>query len=166
MNQNWEAAIAFVLAREGGYSNDPQDPGGETNFGISKKAYPNLDIKNLTVDQAKAIYQKDYWQVCKCDELASPFDMATFDCAVNQGTGKAIRLLQIALGIDVDGKVGDKTISATFKVTPGIFRKMMAERIAEYVRLIISKPALNVFSINWVYRVLALYDLGNSSKGV
>lgn len=159
-NSSWEQGIAFVLAREGSYCNDVGDPGGETNWGISKKAYPHLDIKNLTVDEAKEIYRKDYWQVCRCDELAFPFDIATFDCAVNQGVGKAKRLLQIALNVDVDGIIGDKTIAATFKVTPGVFRKMMAERIAEYFRLMTVNPALSMWAQNWIYRVLSLFELG------
>jgi len=162
MNTSWEKGIEFVLAREGGLTDDPNDPGGLTNFGISQKAYPNLDIKNLTVEQAKEIYKKDYWQECRCDELAFPFDIATFDCAVNQGVGKAKRLLQIALGIEADGIIGDMTISFTFKVTPGIFRKLMAQRISEYFRLIANNPKLMVYSTNWIYRVLALYELGLS----
>ena len=54
-------AIAFTLQREGGHVNDPDDPGGETNFGLSKRAYPYLDIAGLTLDQATHIYRRDYW---------------------------------------------------------------------------------------------------------
>ena len=159
MNTSWGTGIAFVLKMEGGYTLDPNDPGGETNFGISKKSYPNIDIKNLTEDEAREIYRKDYWQDCKCDELNYPFDIAVFDCAVNQGTGKSKRLLQIALGLDVDGIIGDATIAATFKATNGYFKKLLAERLSEYTRLIVSNPKLLVFSVNWTYRVLSLHEL-------
>ncbi len=159
MNSTWNQAIDFVLRMEGGLTDDPNDPGGLTNFGISKKAYPNLDIKNLTVDQAKEIYRRDYWEACKCDELAFPFDIAVFDTAVNQGTGKAKRILQITLDVEVDGIVGDITIAATFKATPGLIRKMLAERISDYVRLMVNNHNLLVFARNWIYRVLSLHEL-------
>ncbi len=62
MEENFEKAMTFIFKWEGGYVNDGNDPGGETNFGISKRAYPNLDIKNLTKDEAKQIYYRDYWE--------------------------------------------------------------------------------------------------------
>lgn len=88
---NFDAAFSIVIGIEGNYNNDPHDPGGETKFGISKRAYPHLDIANLTLDQAKAIYQRDYWSVCRCDELPWDMALAVFDCAVNQGPGTAER---------------------------------------------------------------------------
>ena len=70
-----------------GYVNDPHDPGGETKYGISKKAYPMLDIKNLTIDDALALYYRDYWGLAK--SLVFPMNLCVFDCAVNQGTKRA-----------------------------------------------------------------------------
>ncbi len=159
MNSNWETAMAFVFKMEGDLTDDPNDPGGLTKYGISKKAYPDLDIRNITIDQAKEIYKNDYWEMCNCDELAFPFDIATFDCAVNQGVGKAKRLLQNALDVSVDGIIGDKTIAASFKATPRTFKKLIAERISEYFRLIINNPRLMVFSVNWIFRVVSLHEL-------
>ena len=112
---DFSKAIGFVLANEGGYANNPSDPGGETNFGISKRAYPYLDIKNLTRDDATAIYQRDYW---KFDGLASQ-RVATklFDACVNMGPSAAVRLLQLSLGalevgpVVADGKIGPETIA-------------------------------------------------------
>lgn len=69
MSENFEKAVAFVLRHEGGYTNDNRDPGGETKFGISKRAYPSLDIKNLTEEQAKVIYRRDYWDRAGCGDL-------------------------------------------------------------------------------------------------
>ena len=91
MNKNFDRAIDFVLRHEGGYVNDPRDPGGETNFGISRRAYPTLDIKNLTKEQATGIYRKDYWDKVGGDILPWPWDLILFDTAVNQGVAWAIR---------------------------------------------------------------------------
>jgi len=85
--QSFERALAFVLAKEGGYVNDPSDPGGETNYGISKRAYPDLDIKALTLEDAKAIYWTDYWSAAGCGMYLDGFGGFIFDTAVNQGVG-------------------------------------------------------------------------------
>lgn len=73
--------------------NDPHDPGGETNFGISKRSYPNLDIRNLTADDAVRIYRQDYWLPAGCDKLPAPLALLVFDTAVNMGLGAAAKLL-------------------------------------------------------------------------
>jgi len=159
MNADWPTAIDFVLKMEGGYSQDPNDPGGETNFGISKRAYPSLDIKNLTVDVAKEIYLRDYWNICKCDELPSALAISVFDTAVNQGTGIAKRLLQIALNVTVDGIIGDKTIAAAFKANSRTVKLFLAHRLDQYAQLIATNSRLHGFAINWAYRVLSLSEL-------
>jgi len=92
-NKDFEKAIKFVLKWEGGYSNDPNDPGGETKYGISKRSYPELDISKLTLKQAKEIYYQNYWLKTSCDELPFPFNIVVFDTAVNMGRRKAIELL-------------------------------------------------------------------------
>jgi lysozyme family protein len=94
MNSNFEQSLAFVLKWEGGYSFDPNDPGGETNFGISKKSHPDLDIKNLTLEQAKEIYKNEYWNKCRCNVFEWPYDIILFDTAVNLGVTKALIFLQ------------------------------------------------------------------------
>jgi len=93
MKDNWQIAIDFVIKMEGEeYENDSKDTGGETKFGISKRAYPNLDIKNLTKEQAVEIYKKDYWETVDGDNIYSPMDICMFNCAVNCGVGIAKRL--------------------------------------------------------------------------
>lgn len=89
MSNNFDRSIAFVLKHEGGYVNDPRDAGGETNYGISKRAYPELDIKALTVVEATEIYRRDYWQKAGCDALDWPLCLVVLDTAVNMGVGKA-----------------------------------------------------------------------------
>jgi lysozyme family protein len=159
MNKDWDSAIAFVLKMEGSYTLDPNDPGGETKFGISKKAYPSLDIANLTEEQAKEIYLRDYWNPCSCDELPPALAICVFDTAVNQGITKAKRILQISLDVTVDGVIGDKTVAAAFKANSYHVKKFLANRMSEYMRLINANPSLMVFAINWSYRVISLADL-------
>lgn len=99
-------AMEFVALHEwgnrpdGGYTNDPDDPGGETKWGISKRAYPNEDIKNLTPERALQIYASDYWDKAGCDDIPFPLNVVVFDSAVNCGVGVARWWLKDALTVD------------------------------------------------------------------
>lgn len=158
MKEDWNQAINFVLKMEGGsaFENDPDDPGGETRFGISKKAYPNLDIRKLTLEQAVELYHRDYWIPCRCDDLPTALSISVFDCAVNQGVSIARRLLQMALDVTVDGHIGPITLAAAAKAGPYRVKRFLAERMAHYCRVILAKPNLVVFAVNWSNRVLSL----------
>jgi lysozyme family protein len=109
---DFDQAVEFVLGHEGGYSNDPNDPGGETNFGISKRSYPDVDIKNLTREGAKEIYRRDFWLFDQVENqrLASKI----MDAYVNS-KHHSIRILQMSLGtiqagpIVADGNWGSQT---------------------------------------------------------
>ena len=92
-----EQILSFVLKWEGGYVNDPQDPGGETKYGISRRAYPRVNIKALTLDGAKRIYERDYWAPLAgiSDDLCR---MAAFDTAVNVGVSRALKWVGMAEG--------------------------------------------------------------------
>ena len=118
----FDQAFAKLIDHEGGYVNDPRDPGGETKFGISKRAYPDVDIANLTLEQAKAIYLRDYWTRAQCDTLPPVVAFQVFDTAVNSGIGQAIRFLQRAVGVADDGVVGALTMAAV--------RRLDAESLA------------------------------------
>lgn len=156
----FENAIDIVLKHEGGYVNNPADPGGETKYGISKRAYPALDIKNLTVKQAKEIYRRDYWRY---DRIRNQ-QVATkvFDMAVNMGPPRAHRLLQRALKhlgrkrLVVDGKFGPKTLRATTQVNPEDLvtelRALVAER---YARLTLKNRSLSIFLKGWMRRAVS-----------
>lgn len=89
---DFNSSLKKVLEFEGGYVNDPDDPGGETNLGISKRAYPNLDIATLTPSTVAPLYKRDYWDAAGCEQIPSPMNFLVFDCAVNQGTHTAITL--------------------------------------------------------------------------
>jgi lysozyme family protein len=90
---NFKKALKFVLKWEGGYSNDPNDPGGETKYGVSKRSYPELDISKLSLKQAEEIYHQNYWLKAGCDELPYPFNIIVFDTAVNLGRRRALEFL-------------------------------------------------------------------------
>jgi lysozyme family protein len=108
----FDIAFQITVGIEGGYVNDPNDPGGETKYGISKRAYPNVDIANLTLADAKQLYEKDYWEVAHCQDCPPTLAILVFDAAVNNGPGAAISWLQSAVGVTADGNIGPVTLAA------------------------------------------------------
>lgn len=112
MKANFEACMAEVFKHEGGYVNDPHDPGGETNMGISKRSYPKEDIRGMTRARAAQIYRKDFWDKLKCDDLPAGLDLVAFDAGVNSGPARGARWLQQAVGVTADGKIGPATLMA------------------------------------------------------
>lgn len=109
---NFDKAFERLIGHEGGYVNDPRDPGGETKFGISKRSYPALDIKALTLERAKAIYRRDFWGVAGCDAVPDAMKFDLFDMAVNSGPVTAIKTLQRSAGVTPDGLLGPITLQA------------------------------------------------------
>jgi lysozyme family protein len=109
---NFDRAFEIIIGHEGGYVNDPRDPGGETKYGISKRAYPKEDIKNLTLNRAKELYKRDYWDAVEAESIPGAARLMVFDCAVNCGVTMAKKLLQRAVGTKDDGIIGPKTRAA------------------------------------------------------
>lgn len=109
---NFDQAFSQLISPtyEGGYSNDPKDPGGETKYGISKRSYPHLDIKSLTRDQVKPIYKADFWGPAGCDAVPQALKYPLFDFAVNSSPKQAVRVLQRRLGVTADGIIGPVTL--------------------------------------------------------
>lgn len=106
----FDRVMEFTLRWEGGYNNIPEDPGGETNFGIAKRSNPNVDIRNLTEEGAKEIYREKYWNKIKGDSLPEPIALAVMDYAVNSGVPRASRTLQRTIGAKSDGIIGPVTL--------------------------------------------------------
>src|SRR3972149_365737 len=102
---SWERAIEFILQWEGGYVNDPQDPGGETKYGVAKRSYPKEDIANLTIERAKEIAFEDFWKSVDIWGLPSDIKIMLFDMAYNCGVVTAKKYLQKAVGVDPDGVI-------------------------------------------------------------
>lgn len=147
---NFDTAFDALIGHEGGYVNHPTDPGGETKYGISKRAYPGEDIKNLTIDRAKELYRRDYWSAIKGDSLPFPVAFEVFDSAVNHGVGQATRFMQRALGLSADGIIGPITLAKAQAVNPDQFRmKFNAERLDFYSDL----PTWPAFGRGWCKRV-------------
>lgn len=146
----FEIAIAFTLEiesggdPEGGFNDRPSDRGGPTKFGISKRAHPDVDIRNLTRDQAIEIYREWYWAPAKCEKMPGPVAVAHFDCAVNSGPWQAGKLLQRAVGAEVDGWVGPRTIEALRRAVAASDATTVAERVIEartrYVADLVDEP--------------------------
>lgn len=151
---NFDMAIGKVLEHEGGYVNDPADPGGETNFGISKRNFPNLDIKNLTVDQAKEIYRTNYWNKVWGDQINDDeLALNVFDFAVNAGTGTSARIIQEVVGAGVDGVIGNMTVAAINQTDPRIaVKEFQKRRVLHYVELVKKNNTLLRFLTGWINR--------------
>ena len=98
MKGNFERCLAITLKWEGGYSNNPADPGGATNFGVTWREYnryrqnhglPSQSVKLISKQEVRDIYLNNYWAAMKCDDLPAGYDLCVFDAAVNSGTGRA-----------------------------------------------------------------------------
>lgn len=149
----FDRAFNLVIGAEGGYVDDPRDRGGKTKFGISQRAYPGLDIAALTIDDARAIYLKDYWHAANCDRLPEPVGIVLFDAAVNQGIRRATQCLQKALGVAADGVLGDRTIAAAHAAKPDdLVAKFLTERALHYASL----PSFGDYGRGWMRRIFHL----------
>ena len=129
---DFKKSLEFTLKWEGGYVNDPDDPGGETKWGISKRAYPDLDIKNLSPEIAATIYFRDYFVPSGAVNLPFPECVVAFDTAVNLGVGRCKQFIEI-------NETGAKGL--------------IAQREAYYIGLIKKKPALQKYLKGWLNRL-------------
>lgn len=148
----FEECLDFVLEHEGGdrFTDDPRDPGGATKYGIAQNYHPGVDVKNLRRDGAAALYRKEYWETCRCDELPGGLRLAIFDAAVNAGCGNAIRFLQRALNVTADGIIGAITIRAAHAAATDIFASALTERILFYS----SREGFSPYGRGWIRRCL------------
>jgi lysozyme family protein len=150
MKSNFDACLAEVLAHEGGYVNHPADPGGETNFGISKRSYHGEDIRGMTRERAGEIYRRDFWDAVKGDDLPAGLDLVAFDAAVNSGPARGAKWLQAALDVGMDGKIGPATIAAA-KRAPAA--KIIAAATDARLRYMRGLPTWGTFGNGWASRV-------------
>lgn len=140
-DQGFELAVEGVLKSEGGYVHDPDDPGGETKYGISKRSYPDLDIPSLSVEDAKRIYKKDYWD--KLGDVPSHLREAAFDGAVNQGVGFVKEALAQA---------------------GGDLRRFLDLRAQRYASIIQRNPEMAKFQRGWEKRLEQFQPQGPWAK--
>lgn len=146
----FDVAINRILAHEGGYIWHRDDPGGETNWGISKRSFPDLDIKHLTRDQAITIYREKYWVQIQGDMLPRSLAFQVLDLAINSGVKRAISMLQRAAGVPDDGVMGPLTMSAIRSFSDSdISQLLIAERLEFYTELM----TFPTFGRGWVRRM-------------
>lgn len=146
----FDDCFAALIGHEGGYVNHPQDPGGETKFGISKRRYPDVDIAALTLDQARQIYFRDYWARLHTECLPEGLRFQVFDAAVHSGAGNAVRWLQAACDCAPDGHIGPVT-QAALKAMPS---SVLAARFhAERLQFLASLSTWPSFGRGWARRI-------------
>lgn len=164
--QAFRDGLRFVLRWEGGFVDDPADPGGRTNRGVTQKTYDGWrarsqllqrDVLHIEEAEVEAIYETDYWGAAGCDRLRASLDLIAFDTAVNMGVRRSIKILQTSLGCEPDGKFGRLTLAAAAgcdlgataatycKVREGIYRNL-AQR----------NPNLGKFLQGWLNRLNSL----------
>ena len=154
-------AIQVVLGHEGGYVNDPSDTGGETKWGVSKRSYPNLDVKNLTREQAIVIYKRDWWDRYGYEGLPEGIGGKVFDMAVNMGPKTATIILQNALRelgykLIVDGIMGRATIAASGTSNKEhLLDKLRLLSVKKYVEIVKDDANKAKFLMGWLTRALA-----------
>lgn len=152
---NFKECLDLVLKSEGGWVNNPQDPGGETNLGVTKRVWeeyvghPVKTLKNLTNDDVAPLYELKYWRAAYCEVLPRGLDFVVFSMAVNAGPGRSIKLLQSAIGCVPDGVIGPRTrglISSSNSAD--IIQKFSTAR-REYYK---SLKLFPIFGKGWVAR--------------
>ena len=158
MNQNFEASLDFLLKSEGGFVNDPKDPGGMTNLGVTSKVWSEFkgrptsekEMRSLDKDDVTPLYEKKYWDACKCDDLPSGIDYLVFDFAVNAGPGRAIKTLQKAIGVPEDGDIGPVTLQNVDVMNKNeLISRFSTAKIEYYEEL----PTFQEFGKGWLERV-------------
>lgn len=149
---SFDRAYDLLIANEGGYSNHPEDDGGMTKFGISKARYPNEDIKNLTIERAKFLTKRDFWDTYRCGELPWPIATTLFDCVFNHNPRPAVGWLQNAVGVAKDGIMGRKTIAAANQAEDPVevARDILLQRLDYYIQL----KDWPTFKNGWKRRIL------------
>lgn len=157
-------ARAFTEMQEGGYSNRTKDKGGETKFGISKRSYPKLDIKNLNRKQAREIYKTDYWNKIQGDNLPPDVARVVFDMAIHAGVSAASKHLQLAIGAKPDGIVGRRTLARLENYLRDTDAHNLAMSLSEkrkwyYSRIANRDPSQRDFLPKWLERAESLKSI-------
>ena len=155
------ACVAIVLGKEGGFVNDPADPGGATNLGITRatleawrgQPVSEADVRKLTQAEALQIYRARYWNVMRCDDLPPGIDLMVFDFGVNAGPSRAASHLQRAVGARVDGAIGPRTIAAAKAANAHNVIDMLVLRREQHYR---SLPTFPKFGRGWLNRTASV----------
>ena len=164
MNANFEQCLEMLLVHEGGYVNHKDDPGGETNLGVTRATWElwvghpvsEKEMRNLTPLMVSPLYKRKYWDACRADELVSGLDYCVFDVAVNSGVGRAVKLLQQSVGATPDGSFGSVTFGLVKQVDPTTLIERYCARRMEFLESLKSFP---VFGRGWSRRVAEVKEV-------
>ena len=165
MQSNFETCLALMLAHEGGFVNHPQDPGGMTNLGVTKRVWEEWvghevdekQMRALTPETVAPLYKRKYWDAVRADDLVAGVDYCVFDVAVNSGPGRAIKFLQSCVDVTVDGGFGPATLAAVKKAEedPARLVEMYCAKRLEFLQ---SLKTFETFGKGWSRRVQEVKD--------
>lgn len=158
MDRNFQRALSLVLKSEGGFVNDPRDPGGATNKGVTLatfRAYVDpkgtvADLKKISDAQVATVYRRQYWDAVHGAELPDGVDYAVFDFAVNSGPDRAKKYLQAVLGVAQDGRIGPETIAAAKSKFPATIIHALCDKRLAFLKGLKTWPT---FGKGWERRV-------------
>jgi len=169
MIDNWMRSLESMLVSEGGFSDDPRDPGnrlpdgrpGSTMLGVTQanwerwvgRQVTHEEMRKLTPEKVAPFYKRKYWDACKCDELPVGLDYLVFDLAVNAGPGRASKMLQTAVGATPDGIIGPRTLAAVRAMNPEELISKFSDAKTEFYK---SLPTFPTFGKGWLNRVAAV----------
>lgn len=159
MSDTFTKTVSWLLSPdvEGEHSNDPADRGGDTWYGISRNANPDMPWPP-TREQAIQRYRERYWDTCHCNEMAPVLAVLTFDAAVQHGTTQAARILQRAVGVTDDGVIGPQTLAAAVFATNESISDFLSYRARFYNELCISDTSQRRFLRGWMRRLFLLHQ--------
>jgi lysozyme family protein len=167
MISNWQKSFELMLKSEGGYVNNPADPGGMTNLGVTKATWENwvgresdeAEMRGLTPEKVEPLYKKKYWDAVRGDELPPGISYLCFDFAVNAGAGRSIKTLQSAVGVTPDGGFGPMTMAAVQAVDPVDLIERFSQAKEDFYR---SLTTFATFGKGWLNRVADVKVKANS----
>ena len=158
MNKNWDKSFDLVIVNEGGFVNNPKDPGGPTNWGCTQTVWEKYighpvtvdDMKALTKEDVKPLYKRNYWDAVHGDSLPSGLDYCLFDCAINSGVGRSARFIQEIVGVFADGAIGNNTVTAINLIKPVTLINEFCDKRQAFLE---SLPTFATFGKGWTKRV-------------
>ena len=158
MKDNFQKALAAVLVHEGGFVNNPKDPGGMTNLGCTKAVWEehcghDVDekvMRALTPNDVGPLYKRKYWDKVCGDDLPAGVDYVVFDAAINSGPGRAAKWLQACVGVEVDGGIGPKTLAAVRAFSP---KHLIEDYSKRRLSFMMDLPTWDTFGRGWARRV-------------
>jgi lysozyme family protein len=161
MQSNFQKSLQLLLKHEGGFVNHSQDPGGMTNLGVTARVWEEWvghpvdekQMRALTPEDVAPLYKRKYWDACRANELVSGLDYCVFDCAVNSGVGRAVKILQSCVGVNADGGFGSVTMAAVDQFKGESAKTLIREYCDNRLNFLKSLKTFAVFGKGWENRV-------------